>query len=141
MTLVDCKHLVQHLDDSKPEGVENEVCLPSPCAPWLRWASHGAPPRTTRCVVLGTHPHLQAEEQVAFADIILLNKCDLVDADGRKQVLSRIKVREAGPFEGAPCTRPCGTGTLRRWRRAACQSVSSVEAGLHAVTVQGLLWR
>merc|ERR1712187_63068 len=41
---VDAKHIIQHLDDEKPEGVENE-----------------------------------AVEQVAFADRILLNKCDLVD--------------------------------------------------------------
>ena len=26
MTVVDCKHIEQHLDDKKPEGVENEVC-------------------------------------------------------------------------------------------------------------------
>merc|ERR1712039_913410 len=38
------KHIIQHLDDEKPEGVENE-----------------------------------AVEQIAFADRILLNKCDLVD--------------------------------------------------------------
>jgi G3E family GTPase len=44
LTLVDAKHIIQHLDDEKPEGVENE-----------------------------------AVEQIAFADRILLNKCDLVD--------------------------------------------------------------
>merc|ERR1711934_748851 len=43
ITLVDAKHIEQHLDEEKPEGVENE-----------------------------------AVEQVAFADRILLNKCDLV---------------------------------------------------------------
>jgi G3E family GTPase len=26
VTVVDAKHLIQHLDDQKPEGVENEVC-------------------------------------------------------------------------------------------------------------------
>merc|ERR1712060_352575 len=46
LTLVDAKHIIQHLDDEKPEGVENE-----------------------------------AVEQIAFADRILLNKCDLVDAE------------------------------------------------------------
>merc|ERR1712217_718719 len=46
LTLVDAKHIIQHLDDEKPEGVENE-----------------------------------AVEQVAFADRILLNKCDLVDSE------------------------------------------------------------
>merc|ERR1712048_1164498 len=44
LTLVDAKHITQHLDEEKPEGVENE-----------------------------------AVEQIAFADRILLNKCDLVD--------------------------------------------------------------
>merc|ERR1712054_679270 len=43
ITLVDAKHIVQHLDEEKPEGVENE-----------------------------------AVEQVAFADRLIVNKCDLV---------------------------------------------------------------
>merc|ERR1711982_307195 len=46
LTLVDAKHIIQHLDDEKPEGVENE-----------------------------------AVEQIAFADRIMLNKCDLVDSE------------------------------------------------------------
>merc|ERR1712100_424491 len=46
LTLVDAKHIIQHLDEEKPEGVENE-----------------------------------AVEQIAFADRILLNKCDLVDSE------------------------------------------------------------
>merc|ERR1719265_824104 len=46
LTLVDAKHIIQHLEDEKPEGVENE-----------------------------------AVEQIAFSDRILLNKCDLVDAE------------------------------------------------------------
>jgi len=46
LTLVDAKHIVQHLDEVKPEGVENE-----------------------------------AVEQIAFADRIMLNKCDLVDSE------------------------------------------------------------
>merc|ERR1711933_447649 len=46
LTLVDAKHIIQHLEDEKPEGVENE-----------------------------------AVEQIAFADRILLNKCDLVDGE------------------------------------------------------------
>merc|ERR1719502_1431518 len=41
ITLVDAKHIEQHLDEEKPEGAENE-----------------------------------AVEQVAFADRMLLNKCD-----------------------------------------------------------------
>merc|ERR1711879_247740 len=46
LTLVDAKHIIQHLEDEKPEGVENE-----------------------------------AVEQIAFADRILLNKCDLVESE------------------------------------------------------------
>merc|ERR1712232_869453 len=57
LTLVDAKHVIQHLDDEKPEGVENE-----------------------------------AVEQIAFADRILLNKCDLVDSeDELKEVETRIR--------------------------------------------------
>merc|ERR1711972_373533 len=50
------KHIIQHLEDEKPEGVENE-----------------------------------AVEQIAFADRILLNKCDLVDSEEElKEVERRI---------------------------------------------------
>jgi len=57
LTLVDAKHIVQHLDEEKPEGVENE-----------------------------------AVEQIAFADRILLNKCDLVDTeDDLEEVERRIR--------------------------------------------------
>jgi len=48
VTVVDAKHLVQHLDEEKPEGVENE-----------------------------------SVEQIAFADRIILNKCDLVEDTGK----------------------------------------------------------
>jgi G3E family GTPase len=54
LTLVDAKHIIQHLDEEKPEGVENE-----------------------------------AVEQIAFADRILLNKCDLVDADSELDEVER----------------------------------------------------
>jgi G3E family GTPase len=58
LTLVDAKHIIQHLDEEKPEGVENE-----------------------------------AVEQIAFADRILLNKCDLIDdekdlAEVEKRILA-----------------------------------------------------
>merc|ERR1712070_1082099 len=57
ITLVDAKHVIQHLDEEKPEGVENE-----------------------------------AVEQIAFADRILLNKCDLVDSEEElKDVEKRIR--------------------------------------------------
>eukprot|EP00931_Biecheleriopsis_adriatica_P023674 TRINITY_DN148_c0_g1_i2.p1 TRINITY_DN148_c0_g1~~TRINITY_DN148_c0_g1_i2.p1 ORF type:complete len:460 (-),score=138.87 TRINITY_DN148_c0_g1_i2:259-1638(-) len=66
LTLVDAKHIIQHLDDEKPEGVENE-----------------------------------AVEQIAFADRILLNKCDLVESeDDLKEVEKRIKaINETVPIK------------------------------------------
>mmetsp|Transcript_70658 Transcript_70658/g.111838 ORF Transcript_70658/g.111838 Transcript_70658/m.111838 type:complete len:466 (-) Transcript_70658:344-1741(-) len=57
VTLVDAKHLIMHLDEEKPEGVENE-----------------------------------AVEQVAFADRIILNKCDLVDEPHLDEVERRIRM-------------------------------------------------
>lgn len=60
LTVVDAKHVIQHLDEVKPEGVENE-----------------------------------AVEQIAFADRIILNKCDLVggvDSKELDEVERRIKM-------------------------------------------------
>merc|ERR1712061_459779 len=57
LTVVDAKHLIPHLDEEKPEGVENE-----------------------------------AVEQVAFADRILLNKCDTVDEAQLAEVERRIRM-------------------------------------------------
>jgi G3E family GTPase len=54
LTLVDAKHIIQHLEDEKPEGVENE-----------------------------------AVEQIAFADRILLNKCDLVESEEELQEVEK----------------------------------------------------
>jgi len=56
LTLVDAKHIIGHLDEEKPEGVENE-----------------------------------SVEQIAFADRILLNKCDLVDETTLAEVEDRIR--------------------------------------------------
>lgn len=56
ITVVDAKHILQHLDEAKPEGVENE-----------------------------------SVEQIAFADRILLNKTDLVEAEEQAAIKSRIK--------------------------------------------------
>jgi len=66
LTLVDAKHIIQHLDDEKPEGVENE-----------------------------------AVEQIAFADRILLNKCDLVESEEHlTEVEKRIKaINEKVPIK------------------------------------------
>jgi len=51
ITVVDAKHILAHLHEQKPDGVENE-----------------------------------SVEQVAFADRILLNKCDLVDEEALAEV-------------------------------------------------------
>jgi len=56
VTFVDCQHTLQHLDESKPEGVENE-----------------------------------AVEQVAFADVLVLNKTDLVSADTLSALKDRLR--------------------------------------------------
>lgn len=65
LTLVDAKHCIQHLDEQKPEGVENE-----------------------------------AVEQIAFADRILLNKCDLVDESQLAEVERRIRaINEPVPIK------------------------------------------
>ena len=56
ITLVDAKHIEQHLDEEKPEGAENE-----------------------------------AEEQLAFADRVLLNKVDLVSEEDLTRVEGRIR--------------------------------------------------
>merc|ERR1712054_293649 len=67
LTLVDAKHIIQHLEDEKPEGVENE-----------------------------------AVEQIAFADRILLNKCDLVDDEAE---LEEVEKRIRAINELVPITR------------------------------------
>ena len=56
ITVVDAKHIIQHLDEEKPEGAENE-----------------------------------AVEQVVFADVVLLNKTDLVTEDYLLEVEGRIR--------------------------------------------------
>ena len=60
ITLVDAKHIEQHLDEEKPEGAENE-----------------------------------AVEQVAFADRMILNKCDLVNESDLARVEGRLKAINA----------------------------------------------
>ena len=56
VTMIDAKHILQHLDEVKPEGVESE-----------------------------------AVEQVAFADRLVINKTDLVDADELAEVEQRLR--------------------------------------------------
>ena len=56
ITFIDAKFTAQHLDEEKPEGVENE-----------------------------------AHEQVAFADVLILNKTDLVTKDEIEETKRKIK--------------------------------------------------
>merc|ERR1719353_2814698 len=56
LTVVDAKHIVEHLKEEKPEGVENE-----------------------------------SVEQVAFADRIILNKCDLVSEEELEAVKKEVQ--------------------------------------------------
>ena len=64
LTVVDAKHIIQHLDEEKPDGVENE-----------------------------------AVEQVAFADRLLVNKCDLVDEEYLTVVEARLRaINRDAPF-------------------------------------------
>merc|ERR1719158_2327837 len=64
LTVVDAKHIIQHLDEEKPDGVENE-----------------------------------AVEQVAFADRLLVNKCDLVDEAYLEVVEARLReINRDAPF-------------------------------------------
>ena len=60
LTLVDAKHIVQHLEEEKPEGVENE-----------------------------------AVEQIAFAERILLSRCDLESEEELANVDRRIRAVSA----------------------------------------------
>lgn len=64
VTLVDAKHIEQHLDEKKAEGVENESI-----------------------------------EQVAFADRLILNKCDLVTEEDLVRVEKRLRaINSAAPI-------------------------------------------
>jgi G3E family GTPase len=62
VTMVDAKHIEQHLDEEKPEGAENE-----------------------------------AVEQVAFADRLLLNKCDLVTDEKELERITK-RLRDINKF-------------------------------------------
>ena len=50
--------------------------------------------------------HHEAEEQIAFADVVLLNKADLVDAEGLGRVETRI--RKINPYAKIIRTEHCG---------------------------------
>jgi G3E family GTPase len=61
ITVIDSKHIMQHLEEVKAEGVENE-----------------------------------SVEQVAFADIVLLNKTDLVTREELEVIKAKIASINAG---------------------------------------------
>ena len=69
ITVVDAKHIIEHLDEKKPEGVENEAVYLLAC---------------------GALIHGEYREQVAFADRILLNKMDLVTPQEAATVRARM---------------------------------------------------
>ena len=73
VTLIDAKHITQHLDEEKPEGAENE-----------------------------------AVEQVAFADRLLVNKCDLVPEE---EDIARVEARLRSINGFAPMIR-CTNSTV-----------------------------
>lgn len=75
ITVVDAKHILQHLDEVKPDGM-HVVC-------------HSLP----FCIdAHSTHTGVENEsvEQVGFADRILLSKLDLVDAECEQAVRKRL---------------------------------------------------
>lgn len=71
-----------------------------------------SPPRPVPPCTALPCPPLQAVEQVAFADRILLNKIDLVDEPTKQAVLGRVKVGGRG---GVLCL--CVRGVERERKR------------------------
>jgi len=67
VTVVDAAHIVQHLDEEKPEGAENE-----------------------------------SVEQLAFADRIILNKCDLVGVEVATKVTGEEECRDVPAAASEP---------------------------------------
>ena len=68
--------------------------------------------------------HHEAEEQVAFADVVLLNKTDLVEADGLKRVEARI--RKINPY-------------AKIIRTARCEAPLDEIVGLNAFSLDRVL--
>ena len=90
VTVVDAKHVQQHLDDKKPDGVENEVTQLVHCLAYSLLMCHInsvlTPPRQTE------RASAQSVEQLAFADVVVINKTDLVTEEEKASLLQRIKV-------------------------------------------------
>lgn len=68
--------------------------------------------------------HHEAEEQIAFADVVLLNKTDLVEADGLKRVEARI--RKINPY-------------AKIIRTARCEAPLDEIVGLNAFSLDRVL--
>jgi len=116
VTVVDAKHLLQHLDEVKPEDVVNEAgasraaggrgcgdgwlgAAAGPAAGWvflfllLSLLQQGG---GAHAAAFAPQTRQPAEKQVAFADRILLNKTDLVSKQDLANVKRRIRVRARG---------------------------------------------
>jgi hypothetical protein len=92
--VIDAKHIVMHLDEERPEGVENEsggvaAAHRSRLLLTVRRRRPSCPPPPPT-------PHTHTVEQIAFADRILLNKTDLVSQSEVDSIKQRIKVRGRG---------------------------------------------
>ena len=88
VTVVDAKHIEQHLDEEKPEGVENE-----------------------------------AEEQLAFADRVLLNKVDLIRE-------AEVKDEEGGA-PSAP--QAAAVQAVKKTKKTVARPPADVEADLQRI--------
>lgn len=96
ITVVDAAHVVPHLEEVKPEGVENEAVEQVREVEVARCLS--TPTRVYVCIVL-THAGATATAgagvgaglQVAFADKILLNKVDLVSEAQKSEVINKLR--------------------------------------------------
>ena len=79
VTVVDCAHIIPHLEENKPEGVENE-------------SVEQVREEEKETVERKREPHTTLPKpQVAFADKILLNKVDLVTPSEKAAVLAKIR--------------------------------------------------
>ena len=97
ITVVDSKHVIPHLDEERPEGMENEA-VEQFCA-----SNCGSPFFTSvvSCVhfvssfaIFQDQPtslSLLSMAQIAFADKILLNKIDLVTETEKAAVFEKIR--------------------------------------------------
>jgi G3E family GTPase len=109
LTVLDSKHLLQHLDERKPDGVVNEAGEAGGTA-WrggrglavvgsaAEASVHASIVDTTILLLLPLSLLLLERptvQQVAFADKLLLNKIDLVDDAVKAQVIKRVRVRAA----------------------------------------------